>query len=95
MITPLSLLLLIPNFIPQKYNYSNYYVRLIELIRDNNSQLQIVFFDNSQIDSEAYCLKSVRVDREYEHIFIESGLELEVKYPIELFGLSPFPIKIT
>jgi hypothetical protein len=91
MISSLSLLLLKINFIPQKYDNANYYVTEIALARDSERQLEIAFFDNS-LNSQADRIKTIKVNREYEQIFIESGLELEVKYPIELFGLSPFPI---
>jgi hypothetical protein len=91
MITLLNLFFLKSNFILQESNYANHYVRSIELIRDSNLELEIAFFDH-QLNSENLRLKSVKVDRRYEQIFMESGLELETKYPIELFGLSPFPI---
>jgi hypothetical protein len=91
MITLLNLFCLKSNLISQESNYTNHYVSSIELIRDSNLELEIAFFDD-QINSTTLCLKSVKVDRRYEQIFMESGLELETKYPIELFGLSPFPI---
>lgn len=66
------------------------YARQIKFFKDQDKQLGIAFFDNNTIYGE-YWIENIIVPKEYEATFLKSGLDLGVKYPIELFGLSAFP----
>ncbi|GFE70044.1 hypothetical protein [Chroococcus sp. FPU101] len=66
------------------------YARQIKFFKDQDKQLGIAVFDNNSIYGE-YWIENIRVPKEYETTFNDSGLDLGVKYPIELFGLSAFP----
>lgn len=66
------------------------YARQIKFFKDQNKQLGIAFFDNNSIYGE-YWIENIQVPKEYETTFLNSRLDLGVKYPIELFGLAAFP----
>lgn len=66
------------------------YVREINFFRYDDGQLGIAVFDPKTIYGECF-IESIRVPQEYEPIFNNSDLELGVKYPLALFGLSCFP----
>lgn len=66
------------------------YARQIKFFKYKDRQLGIAFFDNTSIYGE-YWIENIRVPKEYESVFKKSGLDLGVKYPIDLFGLYPFP----
>lgn len=66
------------------------YVRQIKFFRYDDGQLGIAIFDHKTIYRECW-LENLRVPQEYNLIFEQSRLRLDVKYPIEFFGISCFP----
>lgn len=70
------------------------YVREIKFFRYDNGQLGIAVFDPKTIYRECW-IENIRVPQEYEPIFYNSDLELGIKYPLALFGLSCFPASKT
>lgn len=66
------------------------YVREIKFFRYDDGQLGIAVFDPKTIYRECW-IENLRVSQEYEPIFNSSDLELGVKYPLALFGISCFP----
>lgn len=77
------------NFLSDVVGIKERKARQIRFFRYQDGHLGIAFFDDQTIYSE-YWLENLSVPKQYELIFNSSGLKLDIKYDLSLFGLKPF-----
>lgn len=79
------------NFVSDVVGIKERKVRQIRFFRYEDGSLGIAFFDDQTIYSE-YWLENISVPHQYELIFNSSGLKLDRKYDLSLFGLKAFSL---